>query len=72
MYSEKNLVYIMTMLECIEKTWIYAGKYQAPDEFIWAEEQQPLNATISMFIAIGEESKKIDPRLKNAVSVKMD
>ena len=60
------------MLECIEKVWIYASKYKTSDEFIWAQEQQPLNATISMFIAIGEESKKIELNLKNAILTNID
>lgn len=72
MYDEQNLVYIMTMLECAEKVWIYAGDHKTPDEFIWAQEQQPLNATINMFIAIGEESKKIDQNLKSDILTKMD
>lgn len=72
MYDEKNLIYIMTMLECTEKVWIYSGKYKTPDDFIWADEQQPLNGVISLFIAIGEESKKIDQNLKKDISTQMD
>ena len=68
MYDGKNLIYIFTMLECIEKTWIYTQEFSNPDDFIWANEQKELNATISLFIAIGEEAKKIDISLKNAVS----
>lgn len=67
MYDEKNLMYILTMLECIEKTWIYTSEFNSPIDFIWANEQKELNATISLFIAIGEESKKIDTMLKEAV-----
>jgi uncharacterized protein with HEPN domain len=72
MYDEKNLIYIMTMLECTEKVWIYSGKFDNANDFIWADEQQPLNGVISLFIAIGEESKKIDSNLKNDISVKID
>lgn len=60
MYNEKNLIYIFTMLECIEKTWIYTQEFTDPRDFIWAHEQKELNASISLFIAIGEESKKIE------------
>ncbi|MBU0632579.1 DUF86 domain-containing protein [bacterium] len=67
MYSERNLVYILTMLECIEKTWIYTKEFDNPNDFIWANEQKELNATISLFIAIGEESKKIEQSLKDAL-----
>ena len=67
MYSEKNLIYILTILECIEKIWIYTNNFSDPKEFIWSNEQIELNATISMFIAIGEESKKIDQDLKDNI-----
>ncbi|MCX6052045.1 MAG: DUF86 domain-containing protein [Campylobacterales bacterium] len=68
MYDTKNLIYIFTMLECIEKTWIYTAEFKNPSDFIWANEQKELNATISLFIAIGEEAKKIDASLKEAVT----
>ncbi len=71
MYSEKNLVYIFTMLECIEKCWIYTADFDTPDDFIWANEQKELNAVVSLFVAIGEESKKIEQTLKEAVSSKI-
>lgn len=69
MYSEENLIYIFTMLECVEKCWIYSDGYANPNDFVWADEQLRLNAVISMFIAIGEESKKINISLKNAVDM---
>lgn len=67
MYSEKNLIHILTMLECIEKTWIYTKDFTNPSDLIWSNEQKELNATISLFIAIGEESKKIEHSLKDSI-----
>jgi len=67
MSSEKNLIYIFTMLECIEKIWIYSKDYKSVDEFIFSDNQQPLNASVNLFIAIGEESKKIDAGLKDKI-----
>lgn len=67
MYDEKNLIYIFTILECCEKAWLYTKGFNNPNDFIWANEQKELNATISLFIAIGEESKKIDKNLKDAI-----
>ncbi len=64
MYEDKNLLYIFTMLECIEKIWIYTAEFQDAQEFVWAQKQLPYNAVINLFIAIGEESKKIDTSLK--------
>jgi len=52
------------MLECCEKAWIYTKEFNNPTDFIWVNEQKELNAVISLFIAIGEESKKIDIILK--------
>ncbi len=68
----KNLLYLFTMLECIEKCWIYTKEFDSAYEFFWANEQKELNAVISLFIAIGEESKKIDPKLKRSISTKID
>lgn len=72
MYSEKNIIYILTLLECIEKCWIYTKDYSNVEEFMWANEQKDLNATISLFIAIGEESKKIQNELKDVISIKIN
>jgi len=67
MYSERSLIHIVTILECIEKIWIYSSKYKSAHEFIWADKQLPLNGVINLFIAIGEESKKIELNLKKSV-----
>ncbi len=72
MYNDENLIYIFTMLGCTEKCWIYSAGFDDPNDFIWADSQIHLNAVISMFIAIGEESKKIDQVLKNALLIKLD
>jgi uncharacterized protein with HEPN domain len=59
------------MLECIEKCWIYTQEFDSAYEFLWANEQKELNAVISLFIAIGEESKKIDLNLKKSINTKL-
>ena len=71
MSNEKDLIYIFTILECIEKTWIYTESFDDPIDFIWANDQKELNATISLFIAIGEESKKISQYLKTSVACEL-
>ncbi len=60
MYNEKNLVYIFTMLECIEKCWIYTADFDTPDDFIWANEQKELNAVVSLFIAFVRNRKRLN------------
>jgi len=72
MYKEENLIFIFTILECIEKCGIYTEGFSNPNDFIWADEQMRLNAVISLFIAIGEESKKIDQNLKDGVDTKLN
>ncbi len=68
MYKITNLVYILTILECIEKSWLYTKKIDNANDLIEANDQKELNAIISIFIAIGEETKKIDDNLKNDIS----
>ncbi len=72
MYREENLIFIFTILECIEKCGIYTDGFTNPNEFIWADEQMRLNAVISLFIAIGEESKKISQNLKDDIAMKLN
>jgi len=46
MYNQKNLIYIVTILECIEKCWIYSKSYTSPEDFIFGNEQRDFNATL--------------------------
>lgn len=65
MYSDNNLIYIFTILESIEKINIYTNGFSDEEEFYSANEQMNFNATVSLLIAIGEESKKIDSVIKD-------
>lgn len=64
MYSDDNLAYIFTMLECIEKVFIYAGDYTNAEELAWENDQRDYNAIWALLLVIGEESKKINSNLK--------
>lgn len=64
MFSENNLLYILTILEAIEKIKIYTAKYDKANDFMWDDHQRNFNASVNLLIAIGEESKKIDNNLK--------
>jgi len=64
MYSSKNVLYILTMLEAIEKIIIYSSNFEDEEKFYFAEKQLYFNATVNLLIAIGEENKKIDDELK--------
>jgi uncharacterized protein with HEPN domain len=65
MYKDKNLVYILTILEAIEKIKIYSKNFENTDDFLWDNNQQNFNASVNLLITIGEETKKIDTELKN-------
>ncbi|HOV14638.1 MAG TPA: DUF86 domain-containing protein [Spirochaetota bacterium] len=60
-----DLVYIFTILEAIEKIFIYSDKFQDADSFYWENDQINFNATVNLLIAIGEEVKKINVDLKS-------
>ena len=65
MYSEKNLVYLLTILEAIEKINIYAAEFENADDFFFANDQMNFNASQALLLAISEESRKIDAALKS-------
>lgn len=69
MFSNKNLTYICTILECIEKIIIYTQGFSVADDFVWANDQLNYNATWSLLLVIREEAKKIDKVLKASYPV---
>lgn len=68
MFSEKNLIFILTMLEAIEKIFLYSEDLENADELYDANEQMNFNACQTLLLAISEESKKIDIELKAKIS----
>jgi uncharacterized protein with HEPN domain len=64
MYEKKNFTYIMTILESIEKIFLYTESFKDPDSFLEANEQMNFNASQILLLVIGEEVKKIDNSLK--------
>ncbi len=62
---DKNLLYILTILEAVEKVLIYTKSFTNAEEFYKNQDQLQFNATVNLLIAIGEESKKIDGNLKS-------
>ncbi|MEL6588815.1 MAG: HepT-like ribonuclease domain-containing protein [Bacteroidota bacterium] len=64
MYEKKNLTYILTALEAIEKCFIYSQEFEDSDQFFAHSEQMNFNACQILLLTIGEESKKIDDALK--------
>lgn len=66
MFDAKNMLYILTILEAIEKIFIYSQEFGDEHSFYHAHKQLNFNATVNLLIAIGEENKKIDEGLKDA------
>jgi uncharacterized protein with HEPN domain len=66
MFSDKNLAYIPTSLEGIEKINIYTKGFANPEVFYEANDQLNFNATYDLLIVVGEESKKIDNLLRKS------
>ncbi len=69
MFESKNMVYILTVLEAIEKIAIYCKRFEDEESFYHAEKQLYFNATVNLLIAIGEENKKIDEKLKTSIAI---
>ncbi len=64
MYEKKNFTYILTILESIEKIFIYTKDFKNADEFYTQNDQMNFNACQVLLLVIGEESKKINDDLK--------
>ena len=62
---DKDLLYILTILEAIEKINLYTKDFDSVDAFFFDNDQLNFNATVNLLIAIGEESKKISSALKS-------
>lgn len=67
-FSDKNALYLLTILEAIEKIKIYSSGYDTPESLFNAENQLPYNGICHLLLAIGEESKKIEISLKETQS----
>jgi len=66
MFDSKNMLYILTILEAIEKIFYYSKDYEDEEQFFYANKQVYFNATVNLLIAIGEENKKIEDELKTS------
>ena len=67
-YSEKNILYLLTILECIEKIDIYTIGYATTKELLEANDQQAFNATSHLLLVIGEETGKLEETLKEEIA----
>ena len=63
MYSVKNILYIVSAISAIGKISIYTLEFSNSDDLLQANNQLNFNGTITLLIAIAEETKKIDKQL---------
>lgn len=63
MYNNKNILYIVSAISAIEKIKDYNKAFDNPIELLQANNQMNFNATITLLIAIAEETKKIETKL---------
>lgn len=68
MYSDKNILHLLTILESIEKIIIYTADYSDKQSFYDSDDQVQYNAVCHLLLAIGEESIKLDSRLKEEIA----
>lgn len=66
--NKNNILFLLTILQCIENIKIYSAGYKTASDFRWGNQKRDFNATIAQLIAIGEESCKIDDDLKKEFS----
>lgn len=58
MYSSKNVAFLLTMLEAIEKIAIYTKGIKSAEDLLAKDDQLVFNACQTLLMVIGEESKK--------------
>ena len=63
MYNNKNILYIISAISSIRKISIYTSEFDDADILLKANNQLNFNGTITLLIAIAEETKKIDKQL---------
>jgi len=64
--NEKNdLLYLLNILEYIEKIWKYIEKTNNAEELFELNEQMNLNASLTLLVNIGENALKTTEKLKN-------
>lgn len=62
-YNSKNSLYIISAISAIEKIIIYSNEFVSADDLLNSNNQMNFNGTITLLIAIAEETKKIDIKL---------
>ena len=61
---KNDLLYLLNILESIEKIYLYVGTITDAENFYYANDQLNFNATLNLFANLGENAGKISEELK--------
>ena len=62
--ANKDLLYLLRILEAIEKILLYSKEYQTAEEFLFTNHQKDYNASLLLMMQIGEQVAKISIETK--------
>lgn len=58
MYNQRNILYIISAISSIDKISDYTSQFDDADTLLKANNQLNFNGTLTLLIAIAEETKK--------------
>ncbi len=62
--ADRDLLYLLRILEAIEKILLYSKAYETADEFLFTNHQKDYNASLLLLMQIGEQASKISKATK--------
>ncbi|MBA3674010.1 MAG: DUF86 domain-containing protein [Chitinophagaceae bacterium] len=62
--ADKDLLYLLRILEAIEKILLYSKKYKTADDFLFTNHQKDYNASLLLMMQIGEQAAKVSKTTK--------
>jgi uncharacterized protein with HEPN domain len=62
--ADKDLLYLLRILEAIEKILLYSKEYKTVDEFLFTNHQKDYNASLLLMMQIGEQAAKVSKATK--------
>lgn len=65
---DKLVLHLLTMLEAIEKIFLYSSRYNSFYDFYQANDQESFNACLNLLVAVGEKSKHLPENIKISCS----
>ena len=57
--ADKDLLYLLRILEAIEKILLYSKEYKTADDFLFKNDQKDYNASLLLMLQIGEQASKV-------------